>query len=93
MDFKEVNNIESKRKKIGCLVSSRLFIFFDNLYEYFLSLILFRPVLVFIHKNSNMTDKKTSATATSATKKASVATKKPVTATPAPPKAEVSFSP
>ena len=38
-----------------------------------------------------MTDKKTSATATSATKKASVATKKPVTATPAPPKAEVIF--
>jgi len=35
-----------------------------------------------------MSDKKTSATATSATKKASVASKKPVTATPAPPKAE-----
>jgi len=35
-----------------------------------------------------MTDKKTSATTTSATKKASAATKKPVTATPAPPKAE-----
>jgi hypothetical protein len=36
-----------------------------------------------------MSDKKTSATATSATKKASVANKNPVTATPAPPKAEV----
>ncbi|CAF1182418.1 unnamed protein product [Rotaria sp. Silwood1] len=35
-----------------------------------------------------MSDKKTSATATSATKKASVANKKSVTATPAPPKAE-----
>ncbi|CAF1478806.1 unnamed protein product [Rotaria sordida] len=35
-----------------------------------------------------MTDKKTSGTATSATKKASVANKKSVTATPAPPKAE-----
>jgi hypothetical protein len=36
-----------------------------------------------------MSDKKTSATATSATKKASVASKNPVTATPAPPKVEV----
>jgi large subunit ribosomal protein L22e len=35
-----------------------------------------------------MTDKKTAATGTSATKKASVANKKSVTATPAPPKAE-----
>jgi len=35
-----------------------------------------------------MTDKKTSAKATSATKKASAATKQPVTATPAAPKAE-----
>jgi len=35
-----------------------------------------------------MTDKKTSATATSATKKASAATKQPVATTPAPPKAE-----
>jgi hypothetical protein len=38
-----------------------------------------------------MTDKKTSATTTSATKKASVASKKPATATPAAPKAEVTF--
>jgi hypothetical protein len=36
-----------------------------------------------------MSDKKASATATSATKKASAATKTPATATPAPPKAEV----
>jgi hypothetical protein len=36
-----------------------------------------------------MSDKKTSATATSATKKASVASKNPVTATPAAPKSEV----
>jgi hypothetical protein len=38
-----------------------------------------------------MTDKKTSATAASATKKASAATKKPVTVTPAAPKTEVKF--
>ncbi|CAF0838083.1 unnamed protein product [Rotaria sordida] len=39
-----------------------------------------------------MSDKKTSGTATSATKKASVANKKSATATPAPPKAEVELT-
>jgi hypothetical protein len=89
MDFQEINKILIQKKQdIGCLVSSHLCI----LFEYFFKLIyyyLFRSVLVSDFIISNMSDKKASATATSATKKASVAAKKPATTTPASPKAEV----
>jgi hypothetical protein len=48
MDFEEVNNTESKRKRLDVLSVLNYLSF--SIHEYFLSLICFRPVLVFISK-------------------------------------------
>jgi hypothetical protein len=85
MDFQEINKTDSNIKNwTACQF------FFIYLLEIISYNFFFRSVLVSISIISNMSDKKTSANVTSATKKASAAAAKtPVTATPAPPKAEV----
>ena len=93
MDFQGINKTNSNTCK------NRLYMFLSvcftsiDLFESIFSLNQFScildPLFISISIVLKMSDKKTSATATSATKKAAAGTKKPVTATPAPPKAEV----